>query len=134
MPVVDALFTSIEQYDKMIMPYLQVCAHIFLLSGHSSSFVRQFSKIGKVMRRITSLPSESLLRDDEFNFKKRASALVEKWHEILSTNKVNGSADGLTSKEDGDAPKVNGGSPEVAGTTEQTDNAPAAGPSQASGA
>jgi hypothetical protein len=87
------------------------------------------------MRRITSLPSDSLLRDDEFNFKKRATALVERWHEILSTNKVNGSAaDGLISKEEVEGPKVNGGSLEAAGTTEQTDNTPAAGPSQASAA
>lgn len=50
----------------------------------------QYSKIGKVMRHIHLQPSEKIPRDDEFHFRSRAKALVDKWHVILSTNKEAG--------------------------------------------
>lgn len=66
----------------------------------------QFSKIGKVMRHITALPPEKLPRDNDFNFKQRAVALVDRWHQILSANKSNGNADDnpatAAAKEDAD--------------------------------
>lgn len=56
---------------------------------------RQFSKIGKVMRRIAGL--NDIPRDDEFHFKERAQTLVLKWQAILQEaeqaakgNEVNG--------------------------------------------
>jgi hypothetical protein len=47
----------------------------------------QYSKIGKVMRHIHLQPSDKIPRDDEFHFRSRAKALVDKWHVILSANK-----------------------------------------------
>jgi len=41
------------------------------------------SKIGKVMKRIVSLPGV-IPRDDEFKFRERANALVNKWANVLS--------------------------------------------------
>ncbi|KAH9973947.1 hypothetical protein BJV74DRAFT_782618 [Russula compacta] len=72
MPACNELFTAIEQYDKMNIHYLS------------------YSKIGKVMRHIHLQPSEKIPRDDEFHFRSRAKALVDKWHVILSTNKEAG--------------------------------------------
>lgn len=69
MPACNDLFTSIEQYDKMNIHYLS------------------YSKIGKVMRHIHLQPSDKIPRDDEFHFRSRAKALVDKWHVILSANK-----------------------------------------------
>lgn len=72
MPACNDLFTAIEQYDKMNIQYLS------------------YSKIGKVMRHIHLQPSEKIPRDDEFSFRSRAKALVDRWHNILSTNKEAG--------------------------------------------
>lgn len=40
------------------------------------------------MRHIHALAPEKAPRDNEFNFRERAKALVEKWHEILSASKT----------------------------------------------
>ena len=48
----------------------------------------QTSKIGEVMRHIASKESDTIPRDDEFKFRDRAQALVNKWHQIL--NSANG--------------------------------------------
>ncbi|KAF5348117.1 hypothetical protein D9756_010760 [Leucocoprinus leucothites] len=75
MPGIDALFTTVENYDKITIEYLQ------------------FSKIGKVMRHIAVLADEKVPRNAEFKFKERADALVKKWQQILNANKpANGSA------------------------------------------
>ena len=42
------------------------------------------------MRHIAVLPAEKVPRDTEFNFRDRAKALVDKWHQILNANKPNG--------------------------------------------
>jgi hypothetical protein len=47
------------------------------------------------MRHIAALSPEKVPRDDEFQFRNRAQVLVDKWHEILSSNKPNG-ADAAT--------------------------------------
>lgn len=39
------------------------------------------------MRHIAILTPEKVPRDDEFNFRDRAKALVDKWHQILNANK-----------------------------------------------
>ncbi|KAG6829570.1 hypothetical protein H0H92_004119 [Tricholoma furcatifolium] len=65
MPNLDTLFSTVEAYDKMTVAYLQ------------------FSKIGKVMRHITLLDASKVPRDDEFRFKERAQALVERWQGVL---------------------------------------------------
>jgi len=72
MPACNDLFTAIEQYDKMNIHYLS------------------YSKIGKVMRHIHLQASDKIPRDDEFHFRSRAKALVDKWHVILSANKEGG--------------------------------------------
>ncbi|KAJ7940016.1 hypothetical protein B0H13DRAFT_2260980 [Mycena leptocephala] len=68
MPTVDALFTTVEGYQNMNIGYLT------------------FSKIGKVMHHIHLLDAAKVARDDEFHFRDRAKALVDKWHEILNSN------------------------------------------------
>jgi len=92
MPALDALFTTIEQYDKMNARYLQVRTLWGLLANGISHCRPQYSKIGKVMRLITALPSKKVPRDGKFRFKARANALIDQWHQILSANKLNGSA------------------------------------------
>jgi len=60
----------------------------------SSAFSRindlQYSKIGKVMRHIHMQQPDKIPRDDEFQFRSRAKALVDKWHVIVSANKEAG--------------------------------------------
>ncbi|KAF8186139.1 hypothetical protein K438DRAFT_1765472 [Mycena galopus ATCC 62051] len=68
MPAVDTLFTTVEGYGQMNIGYLT------------------FSKIGKVMRHIHLLEPAKVPRDDEFHFRDRAKALVDKWHGILNSN------------------------------------------------
>ncbi|KAJ6618988.1 hypothetical protein B0H10DRAFT_2217266 [Mycena sp. CBHHK59/15] len=70
MPAVDTLFTTVEGYQNMNIDYLT------------------FSKIGKVMRHIHLLEPHRIPRDDEFKFRDRAKALVDKWHQILNANKA----------------------------------------------
>ncbi|KAF9227163.1 hypothetical protein BS17DRAFT_450201 [Gyrodon lividus] len=70
MPALDQLFTTVEQYE-----------HPNLINFLS------FSKIGKVMRHIAALSQEKVPRDEEFKFRVRAKALVDKWHAILGANK-----------------------------------------------
>ncbi|KAJ7269065.1 hypothetical protein C8J57DRAFT_1509278 [Mycena rebaudengoi] len=70
MPAVDTLFTTVEGYQNMNIDYLT------------------FSKIGKVMRHIHLLEPHKVPRDDEFKFRDRAKALVDKWHAILNANKA----------------------------------------------
>ena len=42
------------------------------------------------MRHIAALSHERVPRDDEFKFRERAKVLVDKWHQILGSNKPNG--------------------------------------------
>ncbi|KAJ7085161.1 hypothetical protein B0H15DRAFT_931873 [Mycena belliarum] len=69
MPDIDTLFTAVEGYQDMNIDYLT------------------FSKIGKVMRHIHLLEANKVPRDEEFKFRERAKALVDKWHQILNANK-----------------------------------------------
>ncbi|KAJ6454393.1 hypothetical protein C8R45DRAFT_1037974 [Mycena sanguinolenta] len=68
MPAVDALFKTVEGYRDMNVEYLT------------------FSKISKVMRHIHRLDEIKVPRDDEFQFRKRANALIDKWDGILNSN------------------------------------------------
>ncbi|KAJ7633868.1 hypothetical protein DFH06DRAFT_1303285 [Mycena polygramma] len=70
MPAVDSLLATVEGYQNMNIEYLM------------------FSKIGKVMRHITLLEPGKVPRDEEFKFRERAKALVDKWRNILNANKV----------------------------------------------
>jgi hypothetical protein len=88
MPACNDLFTAIEQYDKMNIHYLSVRLFPFVTHSHINNL--QYSKIGKVMRHIHLQPSDKIPRDDEFHFRSRAKALVDKWHVILSANKEAG--------------------------------------------
>jgi hypothetical protein len=91
MPNIDALFTTVENYDKITIEYLQV-RFFTLLSSVLANVFLQFSKIGKVMRHIAVLSDEKVPRNAEFQFKERADALVKKWQQILNANKPNGAA------------------------------------------
>ena len=44
------------------------------------------------MRHIYNLPDDKVPRNNEFKFKERAKALVDKWHDILNASKTNGDA------------------------------------------
>ncbi|KAI6002844.1 hypothetical protein EDD15DRAFT_2466365 [Pisolithus albus] len=71
MPGLDQLFTTVEKYEHPnLIDYLS------------------FSKIGKVMRHIAALSVEKVPRDEEFHFRTRAKALVEKWHTIVDAKKA----------------------------------------------
>ncbi|KAI0338275.1 hypothetical protein BDW22DRAFT_805853 [Trametopsis cervina] len=106
MPGLDQLFTTVESYENMSIQYLTVSHALCyaLLAPHEqqrkatrlSSFVSvnvftishpQFSKIGKVMRHINALGNEKVPRDDEFKFRTRAKALVDRWHKVLEAAK-----------------------------------------------
>ncbi|KAG9023303.1 hypothetical protein FS837_005869, partial [Tulasnella sp. UAMH 9824] len=59
LPRLDEIFTSVESYPNMTIEYLE------------------YSKIGKVMRRISMLTD--IPGDDEFRFRERAGALLGRW-------------------------------------------------------
>ncbi|KAF8599888.1 hypothetical protein BDV93DRAFT_559880 [Ceratobasidium sp. AG-I] len=66
MPGMDAVFTAIEQYNKMTAEYLF------------------YSKIDKVMRHIiklTNIPS-----DDQYHFRQRAQSLIIRWQQSVTTS------------------------------------------------
>ena len=42
------------------------------------------------MRHIAALPDDKVPRDGEFQFKDRAQALVNKWHNTIQSDKANG--------------------------------------------
>src|ERR1700722_12180078 len=92
MPTLDNLFTTIETYDQMNIQYLSVrlfpqnLETVLAYRGYWS----QSSKIGKVMRHIAALAADKVPKDNEFKFRDRAKVLVDKWHQILSSNKPNG--------------------------------------------
>ena len=50
----------------------------------------QYSKIGKVMRHIHRQPLDKVPRDEEFQIRSRAKALVDKWDAILNAYKEAG--------------------------------------------
>ncbi|KAL5507466.1 hypothetical protein ACEPAH_6922 [Sanghuangporus vaninii] len=81
------LFTQVEQLNVEIK-YLQ------------------YSKIGKVMRHISALDKEKVPRDEEFRFKERAQALVNKWHTYL---KPNGTAESTKDNETAPPPSTANG-------------------------
>lgn len=68
-PNLDHLFSIVESYEHMSVPYLQ------------------FSKIGKVMRHIAVLTDDKVPGDDKYRFRDRAKALVDKWHGVLNAGK-----------------------------------------------
>ncbi|KAJ6517310.1 hypothetical protein C8R47DRAFT_1086941 [Mycena vitilis] len=72
MPAVDALFATVEGFQNMSIEYLM------------------FSKIGKVMRHIHLLEPGKVPRDDDFKFRDRAKALVDKWHAISNAKAADG--------------------------------------------
>ena len=70
MPACDELFKLLEDYNEMTIVHLSQ------------------SKIGKVMRHIQN--KENIPRDEEFKFRDRARALVEKWQQQIPASKANG--------------------------------------------
>jgi hypothetical protein len=110
MPELNTLLTSIEQYDKMTIQYLLVSNASFwqydlLHSTIVTIHIVQFSKIRKVMQRITLLDEEKIPRNAEFNFHGRAQILVDKWRNIMHPNQPKDAAEGKT--ENGDETAVN---------------------------
>ena len=60
------------------------------------------------MRHIHALPKDKVPRDEEYKFRERAKALVDRWHEILSASKTEATVrkpatNGKTHAEDSDA-------------------------------
>lgn len=86
MPALDQLFTTVEQYEHPnLISFLSVrlCGITRGPLSLPTQFYGQFSKIGKVMRHIAALAPDKVPRDEEFKFRARAKALVDKWHAIL---------------------------------------------------
>lgn len=81
--------------------------------GNVVNHSAQFSKIGKVMRHINALSKDKVPRDDEFHFKDRAKALVDKWHEVLYDNKGNSKANGTAAAGESAKAATNGTSPDA---------------------
>ena len=66
------------------------------------------------MRRIAQKPENEIPCNAEFNFLSRAQTLVDKWHEILTSNKANGNASPTETKApNGDGTEVDTGAMEV---------------------
>ncbi|OCF38953.1 hypothetical protein I317_07247 [Kwoniella heveanensis CBS 569] len=74
MPTYDELFKTIESYNAMTIDALQ------------------YSKIGKVMKKIVTLPD--IPRNEEFKITDRASKLMHQWTDFIASSepKPNGSA------------------------------------------
>ncbi|KAF8191663.1 hypothetical protein K438DRAFT_1970643 [Mycena galopus ATCC 62051] len=68
MPLINDLFTTVEGYQNMTVEHLM------------------FTKIGKVMRHIHLLEPAQVPHDDEFKFRERAKALVNKWDGLFNVN------------------------------------------------
>lgn len=79
MPACDELFKLLENYNEMTIVHLSQ------------------SKIGKVMRHIQN--KENIPRDEEFKFRDRARALVEKWQQQIPASKANGTTREDTTKD-----------------------------------
>ncbi|WVW86153.1 hypothetical protein I302_108194 [Kwoniella bestiolae CBS 10118] len=79
MPTYDDLFKTIESYDSMTIDALQ------------------YSKIGKVMKKIMTL--NEIPRNDDFKITDRASKLMHQWTDFIasSENKPNGATNGEAS-------------------------------------
>jgi hypothetical protein len=63
------------------------------------------------MRHIAALGDDKVPRNLEYNFLGRAQTLVDKWHDILNSNKSKHAAEGKT--ENGDGTEVDTGAMEV---------------------
>ena len=81
----------------------------------------QYTKFGKVMRHITGKPDAEVPHNDEYKFKDRAQALVNKWHALNQSaeGEVNGKTEG-EHKENG---IVNGDAVPPTAATALTDEA-----------
>ncbi len=53
------------------------------------------------MRHIAALSEDKVPRNAEYNFLGRAQTLVDKWHDILNSNKPKYAAEGKTENGDG---------------------------------
>ena len=88
MPEYDKLFTEVENFEGLGVVHLTVCYRA--LTPFPLTRPVQESKIGKVMRHIAALTPDKVPRDDEFKFRERANALVDKWHKIIGDVKEDG--------------------------------------------
>lgn len=70
------------------------------------------------MRHIHALTPDRVPRDDEFKFRERAKTLVDKWHDIVSANKTNGTAsEGAKATTNGTSPVAKAADAADAGAT-----------------
>jgi hypothetical protein len=67
------------------------------------------------MRHIANLDPEKVPRDEEFKFKQRAQALVDKWQVLAHKKPTDGTSDGINGKAD-DSMDVDG--KDASGTTQ----------------
>jgi TFIIS helical bundle-like domain len=108
LPEYDETFQVIEHYDGLTIQYLSVS--ILNFGTTLIDIVIQYSKIGKVMKKISQLPETHIPDGDgQFKFRERAAKLVNDWHQILNAKANEGEI----------AETVNG-------TAEMTDAAPSA--------
>jgi hypothetical protein len=63
------------------------------------------------MRHIAALSEDKIPRNSEYNFLRRAQTLVDKWHEILNSNKPKNAGEGKT--ENGDGTEVDMGAVDI---------------------
>ena len=109
MPELNALLTSMEQYD-MTVQYLSVSnapSRQYNLSRSTTVTIHivQSSKILKVMGHIILLDKEKIPRNAEYNFLDRAQILVDKWRDIMHPDQPMDIAEGKP--ENGDGMEVN---------------------------
>ncbi|KDQ07165.1 hypothetical protein BOTBODRAFT_60143 [Botryobasidium botryosum FD-172 SS1] len=84
MPSYDQTFSTVESRShELTIAYLQ------------------FSKIGKVMRKIAALPVSAVPRDDEFKFRERAASLVTLWQGVVYEKGDSAAVNGSGKKPDG---------------------------------
>ncbi|KAJ6618992.1 hypothetical protein B0H10DRAFT_2027912 [Mycena sp. CBHHK59/15] len=71
LPMMDKLFTDIENYEMMTVEYLK------------------YSKLHKVLRHVHLIDPKNIPRgDDEFKFRDRAGVLLDKWQRLTSASQA----------------------------------------------
>lgn len=70
--------------------YDNILTHVEKATPHLTIAILQSTKIGKVMRKISTLPATSVPRDEEFKIRERAGKLVQSWQAIVEKHGKDG--------------------------------------------
>jgi hypothetical protein len=76
--------------EKEMVEYNDILTHVEKATPHLTIAILQSTKIGKVMRKISTLPKSSVPRDDEFKIRERAGKLVQSWQAIVEKHGKDG--------------------------------------------